>query len=424
MDQELQQAVTFFKREPAYKKLFEQFKKKYESLGRIGGTIPVRLFSEAELEVIGAFFGITGPKLHAKGSISMATFEKQLAGTRFADVGLKPLLDTFFGETIVSNKQHKEEKDAALRRYVVQLQKAHTGLMFWFDHLLANPADSRWIWTLMDKDPDYFARMTPKLHDAYRHLPELPERLPMFSQRVTGDPHAFDLHTDLGKLWLHVLAVGSHQTVPSSTEAINELLQHYHIYRDDLLNYVTCAGLLAETDTGVHPVWEAAANANTVQIVPIRELIRLTAVYTAYGSDVWIVENSGVCATLLDHKPDAPIVCTNGQFTLAALVLLDKLAESGATMYYAGDLDPEGLGMAQRLVDRYPEGRVMLWHMDTESYIASNPVKKLPDERLDKLARINHPELVDVAAAMRLKGKAGYQEALVDRMVEDMTFGK
>ncbi len=422
MDKALQQAVTFFKSEQAYRKLFNQFKKKYESLGRIGGTVPANLFTADELEVIGGFFGMPGSKLASRGSISISAFENQLAETRFGEVSLKQLLDVYFGETIISKKQKRLDKEAKNREFVLRQKEKHDGLAFWFDYVLNDGSEVRWIWSLIEKEPDSFERMAGWLSAAYRALPENPERLPMFSQRITGDPHAFDLHTDLGKLLLHVLMVDSTDggVIPASTEAVNELLQYYKIYRDDLLNYVTCAGLYARTEGGAHPVWSAAVEQNTVQIVPLRELISLVKVYPASGSDVWIVENSGVCATLLDYKPDAPIVCTNGQFTLAALLLLDKLVEAGCVLHYAGDFDPEGLGMAQRLLVRYPVGNVKLWHMDVRSYLRSNPMKELSQERMEKLNRIVHENLQEVVAEMRRIGKAGYQESLVERMVEDI----
>src|SRR5690606_16173925 len=106
----------------------------------------------------------------------------------------------------------------------------------------------------------------------------------------------------------------------TTTEEINELLESYQIYRDDLLNFVTCANLIAKTVNGIHPVWEAAAIENSVQIVPLRELIAIEKVRPTVGNKVWIVENSGVCSTLLDHELTAPIICTNGQFTLASLM--------------------------------------------------------------------------------------------------------
>src|SRR5690606_29392678 len=132
----------------------------------------------------------------------------------------------------------------------------------------------------------------------------------------TGDPHAFDLEQDLGKVFLHVLTVHSKSgeeaiIVPSGTEEINELLQRYHIYRDDLLNFVTCANLYADRSDGeIHPVWSAAVACHSVQIVPLRELVNLKNIYPIKGNDVWIVENSGVCSAILDQVPNAPIICT------------------------------------------------------------------------------------------------------------------
>src|SRR5699024_11253917 len=100
---------------------------------------------------------------------------------------------------------------------------------------------------------------------------------------------------------------------PTSIEGINELLEHYYIYRDDLLNFVTCANLVAETADGVHPVWEAAAKEQTVQIVPLRELVSLASAYSVEGKTVWMVENSGVGSTWIDHEPDARTNCTHCQ---------------------------------------------------------------------------------------------------------------
>ncbi|MFD1037073.1 TIGR02679 family protein [Virgibacillus byunsanensis] len=427
MDKQLQQAIHFFKSEQTYKKLFQLFRKKYESLGRIGGTVSVDEFSDVELDEIGSFFGVPGGRLKKKGSISVVGFEQQLQHTRFNSVGLKQLLDAYFGEIIVSKKQQRVEKEEKLRVMLVGLKERYEKVAFWLDYLLEKRGEARWMLAIAEKEPQRFEQLVGNLAKAVASLPESVERLPMFSQRITADPHAFDLHTDLGKMLLHVLALDSSDTangdaviVPGSTEAVNELLQRYRIYRDDLLNYVTCAGFYAETADGPHPVWEAATRNNTVQIVPLRELVLLKRVYPSNGKDVWVVENSGVCATLLDYHPSASIICTNGQFTLAVLMMLDLAVEEGCVLHYAGDFDPEGLGMAQRLLDRYPEGSVQLWQMDKNAYRKSSPVKELPTERIEKLSGIVHDELVEVAKEMRQVGKAGYQEALVEDMVEDI----
>nr|WP_231784281.1 TIGR02679 family protein [Lentibacillus sp. JNUCC-1] len=412
--------------------MFKQFRKKYESLGRIGGTVPTSVLTAEELEEIASFFGVPAERLKRKKGISMLAFAEQLEQTRFAGTDFKALLDAYFDETIISKRAEREQKAQATQQFFVELKAAYPALGFWLDQLLNGKGPGRWIVQLGQKQPEYAASLIDQLHAAWTNMPATAERLPIFSERITGDPHAFDLHTDLGKMFLHLLTAAESiafkkieaeefAATPTSTERINELLQTYHIYRDDLLNFVTSSGLLAETDAGIHPVWQAAVQQNTVQIVPLRELTGLKRIYPAKGEKhVWVVENSGVCATLLDHVSHSPIVCTNGQFTLAALILMDRLVDEGCTLFYAGDLDPEGLGMAERLLERYPEGAISLWYMDQEAYRFSNPVKPLSAERLEKLNSITHQTLKPIAKDMSDLGKAGYQESLVHLMTADM----
>ncbi|MFZ3576861.1 TIGR02679 family protein [Virgibacillus sp. DJP39] len=423
----IKEAVAFFKSESAYKRLFRDFRKKYESLGRIGGNVSIKKYSDDELDVIGGFFGMPGDVLRSGSVVSMVRFEAQLKETRFGEVELKELLDAYFGEVIVSKKDVQAEKIAKYRALLDELCVEYPVLEGWLKFLQGKPVEGRWIVRLAMDDAERFVGMVRWLSDAMTGLPDVAERLPMFSQRITANPHAFDLHTDLGKMFLHVLTVNEGfceeeeeaVSIPKTTEAVNDLLQRHNIFRDDLLNFVTCAGFYAETDGGEHSVWREAVSNHTVQNVPLRELVSLKRVYPAYGNDVWIVENSGVCSTLLDYEPGIPIISTNGQFKLAALLLLDLLVAEGCILHYAGDFDPEGLGMAQRLLERYP-GHAKLWRMSLGDYQKTMPVKELSQVQLEKLKGIGTVELAEVEEEMRELGMAGYQEALVEEMVGDL----
>lgn len=428
MNKQLAEAVVFFQHEPAYTKLFDAFRKKYESLGRIGGTVSLKNFTEAEIAQIGSFFGLPGEHMQEKGSVALRAFEEQLAKTKFHSLHLKKLLDGFFGEEILSKKEQRIIKERALRDFFNQLQIPNPELTFWFTFLKKQPSEGRWLLQLAEKAPDFFEEYVALLHKAFIKRPIKPERLPMFSQRITGDPHAFDMQTDLGRMLLHILLVHLHEEkamptleVPSSTEAINKLLQTYHLYRDDLLNFVTCANLLGETVKDSNPVWEIAAKEQIVQIIPLRELVSIVKAKPVLGEVVWVVENSGVCSTLLDYKPDTPMICTNGQFTLASLMLMDLLVKDGYTLYYASDLDPEGLGMAQRLINRY-DNSLQLWQMHEKAYKESLSNITLSLERLEKLRNITDERLIPIAEKMQHIGRAGYQEALVTAMIKDIEY--
>jgi len=248
------------------------------------------------------------------------------------------------------------------------------------------------------------------------------ERLPIFSQRITGDPHAFDIDKELGRIFIHFLAIkdnGQTGFYPQNIREINDLLERYNLYRDDLLNFVTCANLLANRNGQVHPVWQAAVDTKSVQLVPLRELLKIDNVRPKSGNTVWIVENSGVYSTLLDAVPEAPIICTNGQFTLAALTLIELLVKSEITLKYSSDFDPEGLGMADRLKKKFSRA-ITLWHMDQHAYELTKPKKSLTLERLHKLNNLQTDTLQKVAYEMKSTKKAGYQEALIDLYIRDL----
>ena len=42
-------------------------------------------------------------------------------------------------------------------------------------------------------------------------------------------------------------------------------------------------------------------------------------------------------------------MCTYGQVRLSGIILLNLLIESGLKIYYSGDLDPEGIQIADKL---------------------------------------------------------------------------
>ena len=123
-----------------------------------------------------------------------------------------------------------------------------------------------------------------------------------------------------------------------------------------------------------------------------------------------------------DHLPPPGGVspaATHGQFNLAALLLLDLLAAGGATLYYSGDFDPEGLQMAQQLRKRYGQC-LKLWHYEREDYEASRPGKILRPSRLKKLDSVQDPGLHPVKQGILSTREARYQEKILDRLIQDL----
>lgn len=134
---------------------------------------------------------------------------------------------------------------------------------------------------------------------------------------------------------------------------------------------------------------------------------------TAQGSKrVYIVENPAVFSVLVNEWPEETLLCGNGQNRLATLVLLD-LFDTDTIFWYAGDFDPEGLQIAQRLKQRYQD-RLHLWNYQSRYYEASRSQVAISDQSLKKLDRIDIPELQEIKEALLREKSAAYQEAMLD----------
>ncbi|QQK76887.1 TIGR02679 family protein [Salicibibacter cibarius] len=416
----LDEALAYFRGKSGFRRLFPLFRKKMESLGRVGGSVDITDFKDAELEEIAAFFGSTKEVLLQKKKIYLLRFEKKLGETRFAGVDVWALLEGYFDEKIVSKKESHEQKRAMEERALERWKGQYPALAFWFDYLRARSPDTHWVYRLLENGR--LAALLPVIHDAVRNLPEEPIRLPVFSQKVSGDPHAFDMNHDAGKLLMHILQVKSGLPAVNGSEEATRLLESFYILRDDITNDVSVANLLADVGENVHPLWQAAVDTRSVLNIPLRELQRVSAVYPITAGRVWIVENSGVYSSLLDAVPDAPLICTRGQFKLAALKLMDMLVDAGVTLFYAGDIDPEGVAMADRLLARYPR-HAQLWRMDIASYHKSLSDNHMEEERMAKLLNVTNEALLPVIRDMQEKRKAGYQEGLLSLLAEDLRQG-
>ena len=92
-------------------------------------------------------------------------------------------------------------------------------------------------------------------------------------------------------------------------------------------------------------------------------------------------------------------------------MLLD-LFDADTEFWYAGDYDPEGLLIAQRLRERYGE-RLRFWQYRREFYDRYRSDVEISDRSLKKLERVYCEELQEIRQAMARQRKAAYQEAMI-----------
>lgn len=100
---------------------------------------------------------------------------------------------------------------------------------------------------------------------------------------------------------------------------------------------------------------------------------------------------------------------------LMAGIVLDLFAKSGIRVYYVGDLDPEGILIAQKL-SQYYKGEFHYWHMETADYEKCRSEEVISPKRMKILERITDGRLKPVVDRIEEYGTAGYQEMLVEEM--------
>lgn len=432
IDNLLPEAVCFFKRESGFERLFVKMIDRYVSLGRIGGTVTITNLRFDEQEALSTFFG--KDYSHQKtATVKLQAFEQQLQATRFKSLSLLSLLKAYAGKSLKTKAEHEAKHQAERAAFFQQFSSCNDELVqAWLEYVEANGRGTKLIHSLFEHDRESAKAMLELLIQLLQEIDrrigqDKYERLPLFSQRMTGNPHALDGNRELGAAFLKMIQwlkerrnADYEPILKLTTEQTNELLQYVKIYRDDIANFVTCIGLTAKMNKKISRVFEQAFEEKVVLNVPLREVLKFTYIASMVESTVVVVENSGIFSELVHYFSEdeyvPPLICLHGQPKLAGLMMLDRLAESGASLFYAGDWDPEGLLIAERLCQRYPRLKT-IWTKHSTLYQSTSGVE-IPDHRLKKLDHVHQQQLQQAKQQLLAHQIAFYQEQYVDVLIE------
>ena len=241
---------------------------------------------------------------------------------------------------------------------------------------------------------------------------------------LTGNPHAFDNGTADGNFLYQIIQMDM-ESRSIKIEA-SEIFPAYKrqksylmagIMLDDISNYAMLYQVQAvKKDGSIHQGMAGFAREQHIVQVPLAvisewELLRCSQ------DEIYIVENPSVFAVLCGKEKEKntrrAYMCMNGQPRLAGLMVLELLAKSGTKVYYAGDLDPEGILIAQKL-SRYYKGEFHYWYMETEDYEKCKSEEVISPKRMKILERITDDRLKPVVERIKAYGTAGYQEMLME----------
>jgi uncharacterized protein (TIGR02679 family) len=288
---DLQIAVEFFRGEPGFKRLFKKFIQNYRSLGRLGGTAKLTKLTLEEKEALGS---ILGQDFSGKPTliISVKKFAKALEKTRFAHMDLKELLFAYQGGTILTKNEEKNEYLETKNRFFQDLSEKYPEetCQLWLEHIQSNKSASKGVHCTYNENPFLLKEQLKNVLEAIGKLPARDNthpvvycRLPVFAHQITNDPHAFDTNTPQGRLLIQALGlirglqdVNYQLSSSPNSEEITELLGSFGIIRDDILNFVTCVGIIAYRNGSakLNDWWQKCAEEGAALNIPLREIIR------------------------------------------------------------------------------------------------------------------------------------------------------
>ena len=192
--------------------------------------------------------------------------------------------------------------------------------------------------------------------------------LPVLAEAVTGDPKALD-GTPLSGLVLRALALRDPAGVPTGPDADRALWTAAGVVTDDLASQVLVLNVRAVGD-GLGDWLTGAAEAGEPFRVTLHQLTVMPVMPLAI--DLRVCENPVVlrAAAAQLGADSAPLICTEGEPSVACYRLLQAAVATGTRIHWHSDFDWPGLrttAAAVRRLDATP------WLMGADDYRAALP---------------------------------------------------
>lgn len=421
---EINEAVEYFKKKPVYEKLFNEFKKKYESHGKIGGIAVLTGLSAGDKEDISGFL-MKDFTSEEEVRVSAKLFEKALLKSRFSSLTTLDIITRYFGIKLRTNKEKSEEDVGKRAEYLAELtgytDKAY--IKEWLTGVFCTGADGAVVIARSyNADKNELKIILQKLIKAIPMLPyfqggKKKELLAVFAAQAAGNPHFFDDNTLAGNLltaFLRDYFRFGYEDDLSEAENRSKVLFKAGLIKDTLSNDVIVYGIRGRcVDGSLHQGMEGFLHQKEPVKLSLLTLANLEETFTnSIDRRVYIVENPAVFSILTSRFPEKAFICSYGQIRRAVFMLLD-LFDKNTVFSYAGDFDPEGLLIAERLKKRYGE-RLAFWKYEPEMYIKYMSEEKLTKQRIKKLDGVRDAALLKIAELMREEGRAAYQESMLE----------
>ena len=434
-DAKSQALKQFLYSQKGLERLMMLLREKWRSYGKTAGKVWLEDPTDEEIREIEQLLGKT-QRRQGKLGIMAKDFEAAIDEVTYGQLKLKEILEIYFDEELVSKKDEEAIVLGEKEKIAAHLNKEADGR--WpdgsFAYVWMNTLTPAKLWKHMESfnGEEEMIQVILQIGDALEILSSLKDgrgiRLSELSKEVTGDPDKLDHDTTVGKLFLTALSVlpeednyGDRSTSAPYRLSYEEMLDVYiraGIRPDDISSYVIFYGLHLEDEEGRVDAYEDILKRKEPVMVSLYNLQKIIRAMPN-GKAVYVIENQSVFKKLITLCPEASLICTSNTLRTAALMLLDLLCKEDIAIYYSGDVDPEGLTMADR-VYRRSRGKVSIWHMSPEDYEKSRGEGFLSEVRLSELSFVRSDCLKETARMIRANGNTADQMKLIEVLKEEL----
>lgn len=418
-NQILDEAVKYFKENDGFIRFFEKMKNKLETYEKEAtGTVVIDNPTPLEREALSGFMKKDYRKSKSI-SIKLGRFQIRLNETRFEGVKVKALVQKYFGIEILTKKTRKELLLIKMQELFEKILKELNGSRAYLilkTIIEENKEEYSMLKLEYKSDKNKFEKALRNVCLAINNLPNERLLIPVFSANILKNPHELDKNTLTGRIFILMLAKESKIARPKNTEELSELYFKYNLLIDDLSNMVLCKNIIGMVGEEAHLGWLGFFQNNDAMQVTLAQLAKITKV-DVLKKNALVVENPAVFSALSMKNIKIPLVCTYGQVKLSGIVLLNLLVENGVKLYYSGDIDPEGIKIADNLKKRYGE-KMQFVGFDVDTYMKNLSKVTLSNQRIKKLDKIEDKELIEVSFLLRDMRVATYEEKNLKSIID------
>lgn len=402
-----------------FSEFMQLWKKQYEKYGTCKGSIDLVL-NDSNRECIS---GLMGKDYYGVDCvhITFRQLQKAILNTKYENCDFNEVLKMYFNQRVLTNKYRQEQEQMRVQNIFKQFFKQEGKSRQWIYNTYTN-RDSVYIRIVQasKENEQKCINTVCVVMKALNHLPmweNKKENISLFASYHTKNPHAFDKNTFAYYLMMHGIVYFLKVDFPKTNLEQNEILYRAGLYQDGISNYCSVARLQAFNENNQpHLGWAGFYDSYEALNVNMDNLLHIH--FITCCDRVYIVENPSVFQALLKKIKKEKIekiglVCTNGQLNYSAYLLLDILVNSNVEIYYSGDMDPEGLLIADKIKQRYPSTK--LWCYDVRQYEISKSKEQATDQRMHMLDALKDEALIRIGKCIsENKNRVGCQENMIE----------